>query len=111
MELKTYIIFCFVRYQVSRLSKEDRSRFFDALFEAAVSLQKEESRSKVKDTRSLKELPKVPKEAIGPKPSELKARAEGEQHAVRRLRMCLRDVCNRYKIIPIFCGVIVRNST
>jgi ATPase family AAA domain-containing protein 2 len=96
---------------VSRPTKEDRSRFFDALFEAAVSLQREESRSKVKDPKSLKELPKVPKEATGPKPSELKARAEAEQHAVRRLRMCLRDVCNRYKIIPNYCGVFAWNST
>ncbi|KAF3336597.1 ATPase family AAA domain-containing protein [Carex littledalei] len=82
-------------YQVDKPSKEDRSRFLDALFEAVVSLQKEESRSKVKDPKTLKELPKVVKEATGPKPSELKARAEAEQHALRRLRMCLRDVCNR----------------
>lgn len=90
---------------MDRPSKEDRSRFIDSLFEAAVSLQKEESRSKVKDPKTLKELPKVPKEATGPKPSELKARAEAEQHAMRRLRMCLRDVCNRYKINHNFCRV------
>lgn len=32
---------------------------------------------------------------IQPKASELKAKAEAEQHALRRLRMCLRDICNR----------------
>ncbi|KAJ4779666.1 ATPase family AAA domain-containing protein [Rhynchospora pubera] len=82
-------------YQVDRPSKEDRSRFFDALLETVVSLQKEESKTKSKDPKTVTELPKVPKEVSGPKPAELKARAEAEQHAVRRLRMCLRDVCNR----------------
>lgn len=51
---------------------------------------------KSQDTGCLPELPKVPKLASGPKVSELKAKVEAEQHALRRLRMCLRDVCNRY---------------
>ncbi|KAJ3681129.1 hypothetical protein LUZ60_015618 [Juncus effusus] len=82
-------------YQVDKPTGEDQSRFFNALFEAVLSLQKEESRSKSKDPKTLTELPKAPKESSGPKPSELKAKAEAEQHAMRRLRMCLRDVCNR----------------
>jgi hypothetical protein len=35
----------------------------------------------------------------GPSAAELQARAETEEHALRRLRMCLRDVCNR-------CGTV-----
>ena len=50
---------------------------------------------RVQVSESLPELPKVPVVASGPKASELKAKLEAEQHALRRLRMCLRDVCNR----------------
>ncbi|XP_057734491.1 ATPase family AAA domain-containing protein At1g05910-like [Arachis stenosperma] len=39
----------------------------------------------------LPKLPKAPKLAIGPKVSELKAKLEAEQHALRRLRMILYD--------------------
>ncbi|KAG4149218.1 hypothetical protein ERO13_D05G327400v2 [Gossypium hirsutum] len=82
-------------YQVDKPSTEDRSLFFDHLIEAAMSVLLEFVTKRPKESASLPELPKVPKVASGPKVSELKAKVEAEQHALRRLRMCLRDVCNR----------------
>lgn len=82
-------------YQVDRPTPDDRSKFIEQLVEAVFSIRIEDSSSKSKEPRSLPELPKAPKEACGPKASELKAKAEAEHHALRRLRMCLRDVCNR----------------
>ncbi|KAK6279372.1 hypothetical protein POUND7_019639 [Theobroma cacao] len=82
-------------YQVDKSSTEDRSLFFDRLIEAALSVLLEAVTKKSRESESLPELPKVPKVASGPKVSELKAKVEAEQHALRRLRMCLRDVCNR----------------
>lgn len=84
-----------VSYQVEQPSTEDRSLFLDRLIEAAVSVLLEGKTQKPQESVSLPELPKVPKVATGPKASELKAKVEAEQHALRRLRMCLRDVCNR----------------
>uniref|UniRef100_A0A2N9IMJ5 Bromo domain-containing protein n=1 Tax=Fagus sylvatica TaxID=28930 RepID=A0A2N9IMJ5_FAGSY len=82
-------------YQVSEPSTEDRSVFFDCLIEAALSVLSEGMAKKSPNSPSLPELPKAPKVASGPKVSELKAKVEAEQHALRRLRMCLRDICNR----------------
>ncbi|RRT69858.1 hypothetical protein B296_00012787 [Ensete ventricosum] len=83
------------RYQVDKPTADDRSRFLEKLVEDILTLQVDESTSKLKKVTSLPELPKAPQEVSGPKPSELQAKAEAEQHALRRLRMCLRDVCNR----------------
>jgi hypothetical protein len=70
--------------------------FFDRLIEAALSsLVRGHGKKIAHDSPSLPELPKAPKVASGPKVSELKAKVEAEQHALRRLRMCLRDICNR----------------
>ncbi|KAK6116642.1 hypothetical protein DH2020_049641 [Rehmannia glutinosa] len=80
---------------LSSPSTKDRSLFFDRLIAAALSVQSE---CLVKDSarsESLPELPKAPKLATAPKASELRAKAEAQGHALRRLRMCLRDVCNR----------------
>ncbi|KAL5781114.1 hypothetical protein ACOSP7_006143 [Xanthoceras sorbifolium] len=82
-------------YQVGKPSTEDRSLFFDRLIEAALSVLVDDMIKKPRESVVLPELPKVPKVASGPKASELKAQVEAEQHALRRLRMCLRDVCNR----------------
>lgn len=77
-------------------STQDRSLFFDHLVEAAFSVVTSDSMtSEAHEEVLLPELPKAPKVATGPKASELKAKVEAEQHALRRLRMCLRDVCNR----------------
>ncbi|CAN6167638.1 unnamed protein product [Urochloa humidicola] len=82
-------------YQVDQPSYDDRLRYFNILFDSLLSFQTEESRNKSKKQKSAIDLPKAPKEVEGPKISELKAKAEAEQHAVRRMRMCLRDICNR----------------
>lgn len=76
-------------------SSEDRSLFFDRLISAALSIQSEDITKISSQPQSLPELPKAPKVASGQKVSELKAKAETQGHALRRLRMCLRDVCNR----------------
>ncbi|XP_048599426.1 ATPase family AAA domain-containing protein At1g05910 isoform X1 [Brassica napus] len=80
-------------YTVDKLSGEDRSLFFDRLIEAALSVIS--GLNGKPDGPPFPELPKLPKEPTGPKPAEIKAKVEAEQHALRRLRMCLRDVCNR----------------
>lgn len=83
-------------YEVGKPSTQDRSLFFDHLVEAAFSVVTSDSMtSEAHEEVLLPELPKAPKVATGPKASELKAKVEAEQHALRRLRMCLRDVCNR----------------
>uniref|UniRef100_M4EUG7 Bromo domain-containing protein n=1 Tax=Brassica campestris TaxID=3711 RepID=M4EUG7_BRACM len=81
-------------YTVDKPSSEDRSLFFDRLIEAALSVISGLN-GKPDGSQALPELPKVVKEPTGPKPAEIKAKVEAEQHALRRLRMCLRDVCNR----------------
>ncbi|KAH6834107.1 cell division cycle protein 48-related / CDC48-like protein [Perilla frutescens var. hirtella] len=80
---------------LSSPSTEDRSLFFDRLIEAALSVQSENAMTNSARSKGLTELPKAPKVATGPKVSELRAKAEAQGHALRRLRMCLRDVCNR----------------
>lgn len=92
----TYATLSIDRYLVDKPTTEDRHKFIEQLVESVFSIRQEESASRSKETKSLPELPKAPKEVSGPKPSELRAKAEAEQHALRRLRMCLRDVCNRY---------------
>ncbi|GKU91219.1 hypothetical protein SLEP1_g5119 [Rubroshorea leprosula] len=82
-------------YQVDKPSTEDRSLFFTSLIEAASSILLEAVTKNDQEAVSLPELARAPKVASGPKVSELKAKVEAEQHALRRLRMCLRDVCNR----------------
>ncbi|KAG6509801.1 hypothetical protein ZIOFF_027807 [Zingiber officinale] len=82
-------------YQVDKPTANDRSQFWDTVVEALLSTQLDQSTSKLKEPTNLPQLSKAPKDANCPKPSELKAKIEAEQHALRRLRMCLRDVCNR----------------
>ncbi|OWM67430.1 hypothetical protein CDL15_Pgr019890 [Punica granatum] len=82
-------------YQVGTPSTEDRELFFDHLIGAALSVSSEVKKKDSSSSVCVTELPKAPKVAAGPKASELKAKFESEQHALRRLRMCLRDVCNR----------------
>lgn len=88
-------------YEVGKPSIEDRNLFFGRLVEAALSVSSEGTTGKSQEL-ALPELPKAPKVASGPKVSELKAKVEAEQHALRRLRMCLRDVCNRYYGLLLF---------
>lgn len=88
-------MFSFCSLCVDKPSDEDRSMFFDRLTEAALSIQLEGEITKSNKSESLPELPKAPKVDTGPKASELKSKAEAQGHALRRMRMCLRDVCNR----------------
>lgn len=81
-------------YQMDKPNTDDRSKFFEQLMDVVFSVPLGESPSRPKE-RNLPELPRAPKEVTGLKASELRAKAEAEQHALRRLRMCLRDVCNR----------------
>lgn len=69
--------------------------FFDRLIQAALSISNDSKTKNSQKSASLPELPKAPKVDTGPKISELKMKAETEGHALRRLRMCLRDICNR----------------
>ncbi|KAJ9547274.1 hypothetical protein OSB04_019817 [Centaurea solstitialis] len=82
-------------YQVEKPLLEDRSMFFNRLIEVALSIPSEGAAKKSQKSPAVPELSKAPKVDAGPKVSELKAKAEAEGHALRRLRMCLRDVCNR----------------
>ncbi|KAI3700618.1 hypothetical protein L2E82_45254 [Cichorium intybus] len=82
-------------YEVDKPLMEDRRLFFDRLIEAAFSIPSEGRAKKSEKSAAVPELSKAPKVDTGPKVSELKAKAEAEGHALRRLRMCLRDVCNR----------------
>ncbi|GMH28565.1 hypothetical protein Nepgr_030408 [Nepenthes gracilis] len=82
-------------YALEKPTIEERSLFFDRLIEAALSVPSEDMMKKSEQLVPLSELPKAPKVVSGPNVTELKAKLEAEQHALRRLRMCLRDVCNR----------------
>ncbi|KAG9137426.1 hypothetical protein Leryth_020634 [Lithospermum erythrorhizon] len=82
-------------FTLSTPSIEDRSIFFERLIEAALSIQSESVTKESVGSKSLPDLPKAPKVPTGPKISELKAKSEAQGHALRRLRMCLRDICNR----------------
>ncbi|CAA0827812.1 ATPase family AAA domain-containing protein [Striga hermonthica] len=81
--------------QLSPPSTEDRSLFFDLLIAAALSVQSDGLAKESARSQNLPELPKAPKVDTAPKASELRAKAEAQLHALRRLRMCLRDICNR----------------
>ncbi|KAI4372733.1 hypothetical protein MLD38_010932 [Melastoma candidum] len=81
-------------YQVGKPSTDDRDLFFSRMIEAAVSVSDVMMKESPKSF-SAPDLHKAPKIASVPKASEVKAKFECEQHALRRLRMCLRDVCNR----------------
>ncbi|KAH9324038.1 hypothetical protein KI387_004216, partial [Taxus chinensis] len=82
-------------YQVEKPTSEDRHKFFLQLVEAVLSIPDQQVVQSPEKNVSIPELAKVPKVARGPSGTELRAKAEAEEHAIRRLRMCLRDVCSR----------------
>lgn len=53
-----------------------------------------------KQKEVLPELPKAPKVVKGPSEAEVRERAEVEENHLRRLRMCFRDICNRWRPHP-----------
>ncbi|GLJ11464.1 hypothetical protein SUGI_0168290 [Cryptomeria japonica] len=82
-------------YQVEKPSSDDRCRFILQLVDAILTIPDQQVVITPKKNVSNSELPKVPKAARGPSETELRAQVEAEEHAIRRLRMCLRDVCSR----------------
>jgi hypothetical protein len=82
-------------FEVRLPSSEARTKFFSKLIDSVFSVCNRKGADKPKQKETLPELPKAPKVNKGPSAAELQARAETEEHALRRLRMCLRDVCNR----------------
>ncbi|KAL6576377.1 hypothetical protein OROHE_000158 [Orobanche hederae] len=68
-------------------SAEDRSLFFDHLIAAAFSVQCKGIAKDSARSQNLSKLPKSPKVASEPKASDLRAKAESQGHALRRLRM------------------------
>ncbi|KAJ0093084.1 hypothetical protein Patl1_26342 [Pistacia atlantica] len=85
-------------YQVEKPSTEDRSLFFDHLIEAALSVLLEGKTKKPRESVSPPELPKVPKVESGPKASELKAKVEAEQHALRDYGCALEIFVTEFKL-------------
>ncbi|GLJ11494.1 hypothetical protein SUGI_0168860 [Cryptomeria japonica] len=82
-------------YQVEKPSSDDRCRFISQLVDAVLTIPDQQVVITPKKNVSNPELPKVPKAARGPSETELRAEVEAEEHVIRRLRMCLRDVCSR----------------
>lgn len=81
-------------YEVEYPNAEDRAKFFSQLLETAVNLSEQKYTEKTKPV-FLPELPKAPKLEIERSEAQLQAQVEEEQHILRRMRMCLREVCNR----------------
>ncbi|GLJ11487.1 hypothetical protein SUGI_0168660 [Cryptomeria japonica] len=82
-------------YQVEKPCSDDRCRFISQLVDAVLTIPDQQVVITPKKNVSNPELPKVPKAARGPSETELRAKVEAEEHAIRRLRMCFRDVCSR----------------
>lgn len=66
------------------------------MVDMAVTFSGQRRKKKCKQKVPLPVLPKAPVVERGPSEAELLVRAETQEHAIRRLRMSLRDVCNRY---------------
>ncbi|KAL3678186.1 hypothetical protein R1sor_021142 [Riccia sorocarpa] len=73
---------------------EERAAFFARMIDAVLAVSDEKA-SAVEKEKSLPDLPKAPRVERGPSEAELKEQADLEDHALRKLRMCFRDVCNR----------------
>lgn len=97
--LTVLLAYPFCSFEVRLPSSEARTKFFSKLIDSVFSVCNRKGADKPKQKETLPDLPKAPKVNKGPSAAELQARAETEEHALRRLRMCLRDVCNR-------CGTV-----
>ncbi|KAJ7543313.1 hypothetical protein O6H91_09G032800 [Diphasiastrum complanatum] len=82
-------------FEMKPPTESERADFLSHVVQMIVTAYDSERINKPKQKPLLPELPKVPKVEKGPSDAELQAQAEAEEHAIRRLRMCLRDVCNR----------------
>jgi len=93
-------------------SKEARTKFFSQLVDATVSIPRRRAVSRNKQKEVLPELPKAPKVVKGPSEAELRERAELEENHLRRLRMCFRDICNRWRPYAyIHCILVMSGSS
>ncbi|KAH7284708.1 hypothetical protein KP509_34G067200 [Ceratopteris richardii] len=81
-------------YEVEYPSSEDRGKFFSQLLEVAINISEQKHIERTKPT-FIPELPKAPKLERERSQAQLQAQYEEEQHALRRMRMCFREVCNR----------------
>jgi hypothetical protein len=73
---------------------DDRAKFFCRLIERVKEIS-EKKYSERNKPAALPILPKAPKQERERSKAELLAQCEEEQHILRRMRMCLREVCNR----------------
>ncbi|KAG6554152.1 hypothetical protein Mapa_004068 [Marchantia paleacea] len=76
-------------------NREERAAFFTRMIDAVLAVPIDKCSKVEKAKEVLPELPKAPRVERGPSEAELKEQADLEDHALRKLRMCLRDVCNR----------------
>ncbi|MCO5614647.1 hypothetical protein L7F22_068931 [Adiantum nelumboides] len=81
-------------YEVEYPNAEDRAKFFVQLLETAVNISEQKYSENTKPV-FLPELPKAPIVERERSEAQLQAQFEEEQHSLRRMRMCLREVCNR----------------
>ncbi|GLJ11502.1 hypothetical protein SUGI_0169010 [Cryptomeria japonica] len=72
-------------YQVEKPCSDDRCRFISQLVDAVLTIPDQQVVITPKKNVSNPELPKVPKAARGPSETELRAKVEAEEHAIRRL--------------------------
>jgi hypothetical protein len=83
-------------YELEYPRSEDRAKFFSRLLETAMEISEHKYNQKNKpDTPPM--LPKAPKIEREKSEAELQAQVEEEEHSLRQMRMCLRDICNRSK--------------
>ncbi|GLJ11473.1 hypothetical protein SUGI_0168410 [Cryptomeria japonica] len=70
-------------YQEEKPSSDDRCRFISQLVDVVLTIPDEQVVITPKKNVSNPELPKVPKETRGPSETELRAKVEAEEHAIR----------------------------
>lgn len=94
LEERTSSIFGSHIYEIGRLTSDDRANFFSHMLETALNISEHKHHER-NEPETLPELPKAPIKEREVSEAELQAQSEEEQHALRRMRMCLRGVCNR----------------
>ena len=89
-----FYAFVLCSYELEYPRSEDRAKFFSQLLETAMDISEQKYSLKNKAV-ALPVLPKAPKLERERTEAELQAQAEEEEHSLRQMRMCLRDICNR----------------
>ncbi|KAH9287600.1 hypothetical protein KI387_031717, partial [Taxus chinensis] len=81
-------------YPLATPSREERTKFFSHLVDFVVTTPyKEAVQIGLEGNTSIDKPMKAPVVARRPSEAELQAKRNAEEHAIRCLRMCLRDVC------------------